>query len=185
MASFTNPATEEAQPYNVENLKEKLEEAHIYAQRVGVQSETMEGKVEEFKKKLENLRAQLQQANSVKDNLKIIIQALEEDKATFIYRMIKKEQWDALMFALKNDSEFGFGIQNQDPTSLSNSLYTLVSDYCQCDIVQCVKLIVEQCGVTKKIAGKAYTVTSLSPGYEYGWEAIHQIKNFLEEKFCF
>ena len=50
MASFTNPATEEAQPYNIENLKEKLEEALIYAQRVGVQSETMEGKIQELKK---------------------------------------------------------------------------------------------------------------------------------------
>ena len=79
MASLTNPATEEAQPYNVENLKEKLREALIYAEQMGVQSETMEGKIQELKKKQENLRAQLQQANSVTDNLKIIIQALEED----------------------------------------------------------------------------------------------------------
>ena len=149
MASLTNPATEEAQPNNVEDLNKKLQEAQIYAEQIGVQSETMEGKMEELKKIQENLRAQLQQANSVTDNLRIIIQALEEDKATFIYRMIKRKQWDALMFALENDSEFGFGIQNQDPKSLSDSLNKLVSDYCQFDIVQCVKLIVEHCGVTK------------------------------------
>ena len=185
MASFTNPATEEAQPNNVEKLNKKLQEAQIYAEQMGVQSETMEKVIEQLKKKLENLRAQLQQANSVKDNLKIIIQALEEDKETFIYRMIKSEQWDAVMFALENDSEYCFEIQNQDPASLSKSLYTLVSDNSQCDIVQCVKQIVEHCGVTKEIARKAYTVTTFSPGCEHGWEAIEQIKNFLKEKFSY
>ena len=89
------------------------------------------------------------------------------------------------MFALKNDSEFGFGIQNQDHKSLSNSLHTLVSDYCQCDIVQCVKLIVEQCGVTKKIATNAYNKINNSLGWEHGWEAIKEIKDFLKEKFSF
>ena len=185
MASLTNPATEEAQPNNVEELNKKLEEALIYAEQMGVQSETTEKVIEQLKKKLENLRAQLQQANSVSDNLKIIISALEEDKATFIYRMIKKKQWNALMFALENVSEYCFEIQNQDPTSLSISLYTLVSDYCQFDIVQCVKLIVEQCGVTKEIATNAYNKTNDSLGWEHGWEAIEEIKNFLKEKFSF
>lgn len=87
MASLTNPETEEAQPNNVEDLNKKLQEAQIYAEQIGVQSETMEGKMEELKKIQENLRAQLQQANSVTENLKIIIQALEEDEATFIYRI--------------------------------------------------------------------------------------------------
>ena len=81
--------------------------------------------------------------------------------------------------------EFDFGIHNQDPTSLSDSLYKLVSDYCKSEVVQFVKQIVEHCGVTKEIARKAYTVTTFSPGCEHGWEVIEQIKNFLKEKFSY
>ena len=149
------------------------------------ESKKLQAEIRMLKERKEQVDKELQADFKQFHSLKIIAKAIEKNPKGVIFYMIQKKQWDALMFALKNDSEFGFGIHNQDPTSLSDSLYKLVSDYCECDIVQCVKLIVERCCITKEIAKEAYTVTTFSPGCEHGWEAIEQIKIFLEEKFSY
>ena len=137
--------------------------------------------LEERKEQVDKeLQADLKQFHS----LTTIAFAIEKNPKEVIFYMIKKKHWDALMFALKNPSMLDI-LPNQTVKSLTDSLYKLVSDYYECDIVQCVKLIVEHCGVTKKIAKKAYDVTTDSPGCEYGCEAIEQIKNFLQEKFSY